>query len=150
MNEDFVRRTSEMFGAARNTRIPDNLQAFAEESVANTREAYRKINTVAKEGAQALEEVVLAAQAGAKALGEKVMTNASKNMEAAFDAVQAIARARTLPEVARLQADMTRQQLSLANAQTKELFELSGEIAKQTLETVNAAVTKSLEQLKRL
>jgi hypothetical protein len=149
MNEDFVRRTSEMFGAAWNTRIPDNLQDFAEERVAKTREAYRKINTVAKEASQALEEVVLAAQTGAKALGEKVMTDASKNMESAFDAAQAIARARTLPEIARLQEDVMQQQLAVANAQTKELFELSAKIAQQTLETVTASATKTLELLRK-
>jgi hypothetical protein len=48
---------------------------------------------------------VLTAQAGAKALGEKVISNADANADAALDAAQAIARARTLVEVARLQAD---------------------------------------------
>ena len=103
MKEDFARPASEMFDAAKTARIPDNVQAFAEESVAKTRETYRMINTLAKDGAKVLEDVVLTAQAGAKALGEKVMTNANTNVETAFDAARAIARARTLPEVARIQ-----------------------------------------------
>jgi hypothetical protein len=137
MNETFARQGS------------DNVHAFAEESVAKTREAYRKINIVAKDGAKVLEDVVLTAQAGAKALGEKVLSNANANTEAVFDAAQAIARARTLPEVARLQADVVHQQLAVANAQTKELFELSAKITQQTLETVTAAATKTLEQLRK-
>jgi hypothetical protein len=147
MNEDFAHQASEMFGAAKNARIPDSVQTLAEESVANTREAYRKINTVANDGAKMLEEVVLTAQAGARALREKLMTNANQNVEATLDAAQAIARARTLPEVARLQADLTHHQLNIASAQTRELFELSAEIAKQTLKTVNAAVSKTFDQL---
>ena len=149
MNENFARQAQEFFGVAKDVRIPDNVQAFAEESVAKSREAYLKINAAAKDGAKVIEEVVLTAQAGAKALGEKVLNNASANTEAAFDAFQAIARARTLPEAARLQADFMQQQFSVANAQTKELFELSAKIAKQTFETMNAAATKTFGQLKK-
>jgi hypothetical protein len=149
MNENFARQTRELFGVAKDVRIPDNVQAFAEESVAKTREAYQKINTVAKDGVKVIEEVVLTAQAGAKALGEKVLSNATANTEAVFDAAQAIARARTLPEVARLQADFMQQQIAVANAQTKELFELSAKIAKQTFETMNAAASKTFEQLRK-
>jgi hypothetical protein len=149
MKEDFARQGSEMFGAAKNARITDNVQAFAEESVAKTREAYRKIDALAKDGAKVLEDVVLTAQAGAKALGEKVMTNASTNAEAAFDAARAIARARTLPEVARIQRDLMQHQIAAANAQAKEVLDLSANIARQTLETVNAAVTKAFEHLSK-
>jgi hypothetical protein len=149
MNETFARQAREMFGDAKNARIPDGVQAFAEESVAKSRDAYQKINTVAKDGVRVIEEVVLTTQAAAKALGEKVISNATANADAAFDAAQAIARARTLPEVARLQADFMQQQLAIANAQTKELFELSAKIAKQTLETVNAAATQTFEQLRK-
>jgi hypothetical protein len=46
-----------------------------------------------------------------------------------------MARARTLPEVARLQAHFMQQQIAVANAQTRELLELSAKISKQTLET---------------
>jgi hypothetical protein len=149
MNESFARQAKEFFSVAKDVRIPDNVQALAEESVAKTREAYQKINTAAKDGAKVFEEVVLTAQAGAKAFGEKVLSNASANTEAAFDAAQAIARARTLPEVARLQADFMQQQLAIANAQTRELFELSAKIAKQTFETMNAAATRTFEQLRK-
>ncbi|HZA01697.1 MAG TPA: phasin family protein [Hyphomicrobiaceae bacterium] len=149
MKEDFARQASEMFDAAKTARIPDNVQAFAEESVAKTRETYRMINTLAKDGAKVLEDVVLTAQAGAKALGEKVMTNANTNVETAFDAARAIARARTLPEVACIQGDLMHHQLAVANTQTKELLDLSTNIAMQTLKTVNAAVTKTFEDLSK-
>ena len=75
------------------------------------------------------------------------MTNANANTEALFDAAQAIARAKTLPEAARLQADFVQQQTAAASAQTKEFFELSSKVAKQTFETMNAAAAKTFEQL---
>ena len=91
---------------------PAAVQAFAEESVAKTREAFSRMNATAKDNAKLIEEVVMAAQAGAKAIGEKVLNHTAANTEAAFDAAQAIARCRTLPEAARLQADYMQQQMA--------------------------------------
>ena len=124
--------------------------AMAEEGVQKTREAYYKLNEAAKDGAKVVEEVMLASQAGAKAIGEKIVHNTSVNTEAAFDAAQAIARAKTLPELVRLQADYLQQQFAVAGAQSKELFELSAHVAKQTMETVNSAAAKSFEQMKKV
>lgn len=146
---DFTRQAQDMFNAAKEARIPENVQHVAEEAVSKTREAYQKLAVAAKDNAKVVEDVMLAAQAGAKALGEKVIHNTTVNTEAAFDAAQAMVRAKTLPEVARLQADFVQQQFAVAGAQTKELFELSTKIAKQTFEQVNAAATKSFEQMKK-
>lgn len=149
MNDQFTRQAQEMFSAAKDARIPENIQAFAEESVQKTREAYSKMSSVAKDNVQVMEEVMLAAHAGAKAIGEKVMYNTTSNTEAAFDAAQSIARARTFPEAARIQAEFVQAQLAAAGSQTKELFELSTKVAKQTFESLNVAATKSFEQLKK-
>lgn len=149
MNDQFTRQAQEMFNVAKDARIPENFQSMAEDGVAKSRELYQKVNTVAQENVKSVEEAMLAAHAGTKAIGEKVMVNANANTEAMFDAAQAIARAKTLPEAARLQADFVQQQTAAASAQTKELFELSSKVAKQTFETMNAAAAKSFEQLKK-
>ena len=146
---DFNFKAQDIFAVAKEARIPENVQAIAEESVAKTHEAFTKMSAAAKDGAKVVEEVVLAAQAGAKAVAEKVLHNTTANTEAAFDAARAIARAKTLPEAARLQVDFVQQQLAVASQQTKELFELSSKVAQQTFQTVNAAATKSFEQLKK-
>lgn len=148
-NDQFTRQAQDMFNAAKEARIPENVAHVAEEAVSKTREAYQKMSVAAKENARVVEDVMLAAQAGAKTFGEKVLHNTAANTEAAFDAAQAIVRAKTLPEAARLQADFVQQQFTVAGAQAKELFELSTKIAKQTFEQVNAAATKSFEQMKK-
>ncbi len=94
INDQFTRQAQDMFNAAKDARIPENVQHMAEEGVAKTREAYQKINAVTKDGVKLAEDVFLTAHAGAKTLGEKVMNNTMANTEAAFDAAQAIARAR--------------------------------------------------------
>lgn len=148
MNEQFTRQAQDMFAAAKDARIPENIQAFAEDSIAKSREAFTKMQEVAEDNAKATEEVMLAAQAGAKAIGEKVVHNTAVNAQAVFDAAESIARAKTVPEAARLQANFFQQQFAVAGAQTKELFELSTKVARQTFETMNTVSSKNFEQFK--
>ncbi|MEE9546070.1 MAG: phasin family protein [Hyphomicrobium sp.] len=149
MNHDFTRQAQDMLTAAKDARIPENVQAFAEDSVAKTRDAYAKMSSAAMEGAQVAEEVMLTAQASAKSLGEKILLNASANAEAIFDAAEAMARAKTVPEFARLQATFIQQQLAAASTQSKEFFELSSKLSRQTLEGMNAIATKTFDQVKK-
>jgi phasin len=149
MNDQFTRQAQDMFNAAKDARIPENVQHMAEDGVAKSREAYVKLNAAAKDGAKVVEDMVVSAQNNAKLLGEKVLHNTTANTEAAFDAAQAIARARSLPEAAKLQADFMQQQFAIASNQTKEFFELSSKLAKQSFETMNAVATKSFEQAKK-
>lgn len=150
MNDQFSRQAQDMFNAARDAKIPENIQALAEDNVARSREAYQRFNSAAKDGAKVVEEVVLTAQAGAKAIGEKLLTNTAVNTEAVFDAAQAIARARSLPEAMRMQAEFFQQQFTVAGAQTKELMELSTKVARQTMESINAAAQRSFDQAKKV
>ena len=61
MNDQFARQAQDMFAAAKEARIPENVKAFAEESVAKTRDAYAKINAATQDNVKAVEEIVLAA-----------------------------------------------------------------------------------------
>ncbi len=146
--QDFTRQAQEMFTAGKDAKVPENMSAFAEDAVAKTRDAYHKMTSAAKDNAKVVEDVLLTTQAGAKSIGEKLIANTLANAEAAFDAAQQIARAKTFPEIARLQANYFQQQFAVAGTQTKELFELSTKVAKQAFETVGQATTKSFEQMK--
>lgn len=149
MTDQFTRQAQDMFAAAKDARIPEQVQAMAQDGVSKARDAYAKINTVTKDGAKVLEDVMVAAHAGAKTIGDKVLRNTEVNTEAVFDAAQAIARAKTFPEVIRLQTSFLQQQMTAVGAQTKELFELSAKVTQQTMETVGSAATKTFEQMKK-
>ena len=82
MNDQFTRQAQDIFAAAKEARIPENVKAFAEESVAKTRDAYTKINAATQDSVKAVEEIVLAAQAGARTFGEKFLHAATINAEA--------------------------------------------------------------------
>ncbi len=149
MNQQFTRQAQDMLKAAQDAKIPEQFQAIAEDGVTKTREAYQKIQGAAKDNAKVVEDVVMATQAGIKEIGDKVLTNTVANTEAAFDAAQALARARSIPEAARLQADFMQQQFAIAGSQTKELFELSSRIARQAMEAMNAAATRTFDPTRR-
>lgn len=150
MNEQIKQQFDSMMGAAREARIPENMQQIAEDAVEKSREAYQKLSTVARDNAKVTEEVMLTAQAGAKSIGEKLVQNTLANTEAAFDAARTIAHAKTLPEALRLQADYFQQQVAAAGQQTKDLFELSNKVARHTFETMSTATTKTFEQMKKV
>ena len=61
-----------------------------------------------------------------------------------------MAKAKTVPEMARLQATFIQQKISTASAQTKEFFELSNKIGRQTLESMNAVASKTFDQMKNV
>lgn len=103
--QDFTRQAQEMFTAGKDAKVPENISAFAEDAISKSRDAYHKFAALAKDNAKVAEEVLLTTQAGAKSIGEKIVANTLANTEAAFEAAQAIARARTFPEIARLQAN---------------------------------------------
>jgi hypothetical protein len=149
MNDAFTSQAEQMFNAASNVRMPENVQAMMVDGVAKTREAYEKAAATARDQAKVAEELMLAGQAGAKAIGSKLIENTVVNADAAFDAAQAMARARSLPEIARLQAEFLQRQFAMAGAQTRELLELSGRVAKETFATYNSAATKSFDQMRK-
>ena len=149
MNDQIKRQTEQFMSAAKDARIPEQFQAIAEEGVNKSREAFDKISTAAKDQAKVAEDMMLATQAGARAIGAKIVDNTMSNTTALFDAAQAIARAKTIPEASRLQAEFMQKQFAIAGAQTQEFFELSSRVAKQTFETVGTVATKSFDQARK-
>ena len=97
--------------------IPENVQAIAEQTVNTTRETYTKLTETAKGGARLVQEMASTTQTATKAIGDKLLENASKNANAFFDAAAAIARAKTIQEAASLHADYMQKQFTLASMQ---------------------------------
>jgi hypothetical protein len=117
--------------------------------VGTSRASYDKATQYAKANMKTAEEVVAAAKTSSKEIGEKVLHHAEINTKAVFEAAAALARARTLPELARLQTNFVHQQLTVAQAQSQDLFQLSAEVAQHTFATINSAVAKHFKELKK-
>ena len=149
MNDHIKRQAEQFMNAAKDARIPENVQAFAEDTVHKSREVFDKLTAVSKEQAQAAEDIMLATQAGARTIGAKLVDNTVTNTTAVFDAAEAIARAKTVPEATRLQAEFVQKQLAAAGMQTKELFELSTRIAQQAFQSFNPVAGKPFEKARK-
>lgn len=148
MNEQFMKQTEEMMAAVKNVQVPENVQAMTEEGVARSREAYEKMAAVAREATSGIEEVAVTHSRGVRTIGEQMLDVMTANTEAAFDAAAAIAGAKTLPEAARMQADFLQQQMAKAGEQTKELYETSSRVTRETVETLNQVATKTMDHVK--
>lgn len=149
MNEHIQRQAEQFMNAAKAAKIPENLQAMAEEGVSRSKEAFDTLSAAAKEQAKIAEELALSTQAGFKSIGTKLLDNTVTNAEAAFDAARSIARAGSVPEAFRLQAEFVQRQFAVTGAQTKELFELSTRFATQAFESASEATAKTVEKARK-
>ena len=78
-------------------------------------------------------------------LNEKIVQNLTANAEAAFSAAQAIAIAKSLPEIAKLQSEFVQKFAAQATEQTKEFFDLSTRATRHLFEKAQSAATKSFK-----
>ena len=148
MKNDFTSQAEDFMRSAADVKVPESMQHFAEDNVAKSREAYAKMTVAAQDAHKALTEVAGVATLGAKTLGEKVLANVAANTESMFDAAEAIARARSVPEAMKLQSSFMQSQMAKASEQTREFFELSSKVAQQTFATFNTVAGKSVANAK--
>ena len=122
--------------------MPRNLQAVAEQSVITSKKFYDKGSAAAQDAANAVTEIAEAAWSSTKMLNDKVAQNLTANFEATFAAALAIAAARSLPEMAKLQSDFIQSLTAQSAAQTKEFLALSTRTSQHVLEKVQSAAAK--------
>jgi len=149
INDQFAKQAEEMMKAMKDVKLPGNMAATTEENITKTREVYEKVTVVAKDTGKAIEGISDTAQKGAKKISDKIMTNLEDNTEAVFKAAAAVAKAKSLPEAAKLHTDFFQQQFAIANAQTKELFEMTSKLAKKNAEAWNSTAANTMDQLKK-
>ena len=129
MTTQYERQAEAILKASRLGQLPEHVQAVAHDGLANTREA-------------TLKSIALV-----KTLAAKTLDNALANTEAAFDAAQAIARAKNMNEAAQLQTKFLQAQFAKTGEQGKEFYELAAKLTQQTFATLNSTAMKSIAQL---
>jgi len=150
MHEQLAQQARNVLVAAGTTEVPAEVRALAQESVGRAREAYARWVIGAEKGAKALEDVIGLARSSAKTVGEKAIANALANTEAAFNAADQLARARTLQEAAQLQVAFVQTQMETVGEQGKALFELSLGVAKNAADALTAITSSVDSDLKKV
>jgi phasin family protein len=146
MNQQFGQQafdqTAKLF---KDAHLPENVQALAMQGVTASQECYTKTAAAAQDGAKVVTEIADAAWGSTKMLNEKVVQNVATNFEAAFEAAQKIASAKSLPEIIKLQSEYFQTLASQATQQTKEFVDLSTRATQHLFEKAQAATTKSFK-----
>jgi phasin family protein len=129
----------------KDVRLPENVQAIAQQGVAKTHEFYTKSAATAQESAKVLTEVAETAWGSTKMLNEKLVQNFTANIEASFVVAHAIAKAQSLPEALKLQTEFFQKLATQTSEQTKEFFDLSTRATQHVFEQVQAGATKAMK-----
>jgi phasin family protein len=125
--------------------VPGNLRVLAEQGVAASKDLYKKTATATQDGTKALTEIADSAWGSTKMLNEKLMQNLTANFEATFTAAHAMATAKSLPEIVKLQSDYIQKLTAQATEQTKEFIDLSTRASQHVFEKAQAATSKTFK-----
>lgn len=122
---DIQQAAKDTVDAVREQKIPKQIRDTAREGVAKSREAYDQVTSVAKDNFKDVERLIAASYDGAKELSGKMLQHYASNADAVFDAAQAMAGARTLPEASKIYMDAVQRQMTAMGEQMQELQETS-------------------------
>ena len=129
----------------KDVRLPENVQAIAQQGVAKTHEFYTTSAATVQESAKVLTEVAETAWGSTKMLNEKLVQNFTANIEASFAVAHAIAKAQSLPEALKLQTEFFQKLAAQTTEQTKEFFDLSTRATQHVFEQVQAGTAKAMK-----
>ena len=146
MNQEFGNQALDQIEKLfKGARVPENVQALAQQGVTASKDFYSKTAEAVRDGATVMTEIADTAWGSTKMLNDKIAQNLAANAEAAFSAAQAIAAAKSLPEIAKLQSEYVQKFAAKAAEQTKEFFDLSARATQHVFEKAQAAATRSFK-----
>lgn len=101
--------------------IPNELRAFAEQSVTQARKAFDGFITAANQAVGQMHGQAQAAHSGASEIAHKSMGYAQQNVAATFDFAQKLMHAKDAAEVMSLQSEYLGRQMQTLSTQVQEL-----------------------------
>ena len=126
----------------------DQLRAFAEKGVEQSKEAYAKIKAGADEAQKALEHTFENARTHGNEFSLKAIAAARANTEAGFSHLEAMLGAKSLSEVMELQTSFIRKSMESAVEQAKEFQAVSTKAAEDMSKPFKEAFEKGVKELK--
>jgi phasin len=112
--------------------IPNEVRAFAEQSVAQARKAVDGFIQAANKTMGQMHSRTQAAQSGATEIAHKSMAYAEQNVAATFDFAQKLMHAKDAAEVMGLQSEFLGRQTQALSAQVQELGQSAAKLVMET------------------
>jgi len=119
--------------AMRQFEVPADMRAMAEKSVEQARVAFNSFLGAAQQAMTSFEGQTLAAQAGAKDIGEKALSYAERNVANTFAFAERIVHAKDAQDFIRLQTEFIQAQMKELAEQAKELGESASKLAMKSV-----------------
>ena len=130
------------------SKATDQIRAFAEKGVEQSKEAYAKLKTGAEETQKVLESTYETAKTVSSDLSLKTIAVLRANADAGFSHLEALVGARSLSEVVELQTAFVRKQVETSVKQAKDFQAVATKAAEDVSKPVKTAVEKAFGELK--
>jgi phasin len=127
--------------------IPVAFREIAEKGIAQAKENYDKMKSIAEDATDRLENTYATASKGCTDYGLKLIEHSRANSNAAFDLFGDLLTAKSFSEVIELSTAYWRQQFDTATAQVKELSEQAQRIAAETTEPLKEGFTNAFRKV---
>lgn len=126
--------------------VPPAFREFAEKGIAQAKENYEKVKSVAEEATGVLEDTYAKASKGAAEYSSKLIENSRVNSNAAFDLFGALLTAKTYAEVVELSTGYLRKQFDTITEQAKDLSAVAQKAGTETFEPIKESFTSALKK----
>ncbi len=130
------------------SKATDQMRAFAEKGVEQSKEAYAKLKTGAEEAQKTLESTFETAKSVSSDLSLKTIAALRANTEAGFSHLEALIGAKSLSEVVELQTSFMRKHFETTVEQAKDFQAVTTKAAEEVTAPVKTAFEKAMKELK--
>ena len=130
------------------SKATDQIRAFAEKGVEQSKEAYAKMKSGAEDTQKAVESTLEYARSASSDMSMKTISTLRGNAEAGFAHLEALVGAKSLSEVFELQTSFLRKQVETSVEQAKEFQALGTKAAEDVAKPVKSAFEKAMKELK--
>jgi phasin len=112
--------------------IPNEMRAFAEQSVTQARKAFEGFIEAANKAMGQMQGQAQAAHSSASEIAHKSMTYAEQNVAATFEFAQKLMRAKDAAELMALQSEYLSRQMQALSSQVQDLGQSAAKIVVDT------------------
>ena len=130
------------------SKATDQMRAFAEKGVEQSKEAYAKLKTGAEETQKALESTYETAKTVSSDLSLKTISALRANAEAGFSHLEALIGAKSLSEVVELQTSFLRKRIESTVEQAKDFQAVASKAAEDVSKPIKTAFEKAVKDIK--
>lgn len=130
------------------SKATDQIRAFAEKGVEQSKEAYAKLRTGAEETQKALESTFETAKSVSSDLSLKTISALRTNAEVGFAHLESLVGAKSLSEVIELQTAFLRKRVELSVEQAKDFQTVATKAAEDVAQPIKAVFEKAFKDLK--